>query len=342
MISISKPVFKRRISAIAITLCVAFTLGNSFGQIPKISSTGKAAKPELVFQSGFEGTSKVVPYDESDNQIIGKDTWLSGKNDWVKDLDKAGAGKFSLQYTGGDSTKRIARIIPEPGNTSNNVLMFCINDSWLASEGQQKARVQANIYGIKKGYKEFYQSVRMFIPADFNVLRNYPGEIHWLTISEFWNNEWWVKTEKYGFRVTLGIGKAKAGESDLNFILNAENPGQKEVWNADNTTIKVPVGKWFTMEYYFKDGNAETGRFYMAITPQNGEKQVVFDVHNFTRNTNDPASDGLTGYNPMKLYTSKEVVAFAKSHHTPLRIYWDDFKLWKNKTPEYQSPDGKN
>ncbi|MFC4213563.1 hypothetical protein GJU39_12905 [Pedobacter petrophilus] len=319
-----------------------FTFNNSYGQGAKGSSKGKPAKPELIFQSGFEGTSKVIPFKGSDNDIIGKDTKLNGKNDWVADLEKIGGGQFNLQYTGGDSTKRIAQIIPEPGNIKNKVLMFSINDSWLASEGQQKARVQANIYGIKKGYKEFYQSVRMFIPADFNVLRSFPEPIKWLTISEFWNNEWWVSTEKYGFRVTLGIGKPKAEESDFNFILNGENAGQKEVWKADNTAIKVPVGKWFTMEYYFKDGDAQNGRFYMAITPQNGKKQVVFDVHNFTHNTTDMNSDGLTGYNPMKLYTSKELVAFGKAHNTPLRIYWDDFKLWKNKTPESQMANGKD
>ena len=83
-----------------------------------------------------------------------------------------------------------------------------------------------------------------------------------------------------------------------------------------------------------KEGNKETGRFYMAITPDGGSKQVVFDVTNFTHNTQDPAPDGFTGYNPMKLYTSKEVVAFMKSNGKTLQIYWDDFKLWKNKRPE--------
>ena len=71
----------------------------------------------------------------------------------------------------------------------------------------------------------------------------------------------------------------------------------------------------------------------MAITPEGEPKQVVFDVADFTHNTTDPVPNGFTGYNPMKLYTSKEVVAFMKSQGKTLQLYWDDFKLWKNKRP---------
>ena len=300
------------------------------------SSTKKIAgeRPELVFQSGFEGSCKVIPYGDVNNKIVGRDDALPEKSDW--DAFEKGASNTSIyvNYTGGDSTKRYAKIIPEPAHPANHVLLYWLNDSWLASENQQKARVQIDLYGLKKGYKEFYQSVRVFLPDDFNTLESYPQKINWLTISEFWNNEWWVATEKYGFRVTLGIGKPAAEKSELNFILNAEDPGQKEVWRGENTSVKVPVGKWFTMEYYMKEGDRETGRFYMAITPEGGSKQVVFDITNITHNTKDPAPNGFTGYNPMKLYTSKEVVAFMKSHGKTLQIYWDDFKLWKNKRPE--------
>lgn len=85
------------------------------------------------------------------------------------------------------------------------------------------------------------------------------------------------------------------------------------------------------MEYYFKEGNKETGRFYLAITPDGESKKVVYDVHDFTHMTTDPAPHGLTGYNPMKLYTSLEIVAYVKSQGKTLHFYWDDFKLWKNK-----------
>ncbi|HTL10200.1 MAG TPA: hypothetical protein VL307_18120 [Chitinophagaceae bacterium] len=301
-----------------------------------------AAKETLLFQNGFEGSSRIIhnarrpgaaittgyPVDD----IEGVDTSAGAKSNWVTDLDQAtDAGRFFFEYTGGDSTQRNVNIIPEPGNEKNHVLQFWLADSWHASEGQQKARVQASLYNIKSGLKEFHQSVRMYLNDGFALLKDYPQRIPWCTIAEFWNNEWWVKEEKYGFRVTLGIGKPVVEKSDLYFILEAENAGQKLVWRADpaSTNVKVPIGKWFTMEFSYKEGNAETGRFVLAITPEGGERKLVYDVHNFTHNTYDPQPDGVTGFNPMKLYTSKDVIGFVKEHGQTLQLYWDDWKLWR-------------
>ncbi|WP_080058423.1 hypothetical protein [Spirosoma aerolatum] len=305
---------------------------------------GQAKKTveELIFQTGFEGSSRVVKAIGSNDHgammeyLDGVDTSFPTKSDWRTDWRPVVKnGRMQVQYTGGDSTKRFARVIAEPGNPTNKVLQYWLNDSWVASENQQKARIQTNLYGIQGGYTEFYQSVRVFLTDDFNALKTYPRPINWCTISEFWNNEWWVESEPYGFRITLGIGKSSAGKSKLNFILNAENAGQKEVWRADPTTsnVAVPIGKWFTMEYYVKEGDQKTGRFYLAITPEGQARQVVYDITNFTHNTSDPAPNGLTGYNPMKLYTSKELINHVKSQGKTLQVYWDDFKLWKNKRP---------
>ncbi|MEO7766226.1 MAG: hypothetical protein ABIS01_02325 [Ferruginibacter sp.] len=315
---------------VAILLTVQFACNSTKNNQKASSDNGE----ELVFQSGFEGDCHVIPFGAQIDKIVGKDENFSRKNDWISDLDSSTRYKnIYLNYTGGDSSKRFAKIIPEPGNPSNNVLWYWLNGSWVADGNAIKSRVQLEFYNIKNPYKEFYQSVRVFLTEDFNALKTYPARIPWCTLSEFWNNEWWVKGEPYGFRVTLGIGKPSAASSDLNFILNGEDPGQKEVWNGDNTNIKVPIAKWFTMEYYFKEGNKETGRFWMAITPEGGTKQVVFDIHNFTHNTKDPSPGGLSGYNPMKLYTSKDYVAYVKSKGKTLQVYWDDFKLWTNKKP---------
>lgn len=326
----------------AIRLSVFLTIGALLSSCSESNKTNP--KEELIFQSGFEEDCRVVPNrgDASSiltpgfetDKMIGIDGTLLEKNDWNKDMNKnPNGGEFLLEYTGGDETQRYTRVIPEPGNPSNKVLLFWLNDSWQASENQVKARVQANIYGIRNPYKEFYQSVRVFLHEDFNALKKYPNKINWLTLSEFWNNEWWIEGEKYGFRIGIGIGKPTADESELNFLLNAENAGQKEVWRGNNTDFKVPIGKWFTMDYYFKEGNQDTGRFYLAITPEGESKQVVFDIHNYTHNTSDPSPNGLSGYNPMKLYTSKEIVSFMKEQDKTLQIYWDDFWLWKNKRP---------
>jgi len=295
------------------------------------------AEGDLIFQSGFENNSTVISK-RSDADIIGADQLFSHHNDWVNDFDNHPLiGNFSLQFHKGDSTMRYAKIIAEPGNPKNKVLQFWLNEP---SAEQSNGRIQANLYN-NKGLKEFYQSVRMFLPADFNTVKTYPKEIHWLTIAEFWNNITWSQTVPYGFRITLGIGKSTGAGSDLHFIVDAQDcqlfkDGKQKyttIWAETNNTVKVPIGKWFTMEYYYKEGNRENGRYYMAITPEGENKQIIFNVSNITHNTTDPDPDGVTDFNPMKLYTSKDLVNFMRHEGKTLQIYWDDFKLWKDKRP---------
>ncbi len=299
---------------------------------PVVNNSG-----ELIFQSGFEPQSTIVAKG-SDADIIGKDNSYSGHNDWVSDLDNhSDIGNFNLQYQGGDDSQRFARIIAEPGNPANHVLHFWLNDANV--EGK-KGRIQANLYG-NKGMKEFYQSERVFLTSDFNTVRSYPDKISWLTIAEFWNNITWSQSVPYGFRITLGIGKPVKEEGDLYFIIDGQDcqlfaDGSQKyttLWSDTNNKVKVPIEKWFTLEYYYKEGNAENGKFWMAIHPDGGEKQLVFDLTRITHNTKDPNPDGVTDFNPIKLYTSKALIDYMRSKGKTLQIYWDDFKLWKDKRP---------
>jgi hypothetical protein len=296
-----------------------------------------ASGGQLIFQSGFEADSRVVPVG-SEADITGIDKSLPDHNDWVIDFDNnENIGNFSLQYQGGDSSMRFAKIIPEPGNPANHVLQFWLDQPNV--EGS-KGRIQANIYG-NNGLYEFYQSERVFLHDDFNTVMTYPNKISWLTIAEFWNNITWSQTVPYRFRITLGIGKPVTTTSDLYFILDAQNcdlysDGSQKyttVWSETNQTYKVPIGKWFTLEYYYKEGNAENGKFYMAITPQGESRQIIFNLTRITHNTTDPNPDGVGDFNPIKLYTSKELISYMKSQGKTLQIYWDDFKLWKDRRP---------
>jgi hypothetical protein len=328
----------RSLFTLSVVLTLASVLPSARSQSSPASSTSSTAappnRPELVFKTGFEGDTRIVPYGDSDNEMVGQDPSPPHKSDIVADL---GLKNFVLQYTGGDSSKRFTKIIPEPGNSKNQVLQFWLNDSWIASENQAKARVQANLYGVKPGYREFYQTVRVYLHPDFMELRKYPQPIHWLTLAEFWNNNWWTR-DRYPFRITVGIGKPGAEESELNFILGAESNYRNWLWQPDNVNVKVPVGQWFTLDYYYNQGDDQTGRFYVAMTPDGGSRQVLFDVAGWTQNPKDPAPDGMTDWNPMKLYTSKELVGFMKSRGKALQIYWDDLELWKNRQPLDSKP----
>ncbi|MEJ7769597.1 MAG: hypothetical protein WKF89_17390 [Chitinophagaceae bacterium] len=292
---------------------------------------------EMIFQSGFEDSSIVIARN-SNSDIVGKDNSLNVHNDWVADLDNhLNIGNFNLQYEGGDSTMRFAKIVPEPGNPKNHVMQFWLKEP---NVNNTKGRIQGNVYG-NNGLKEIYQRVRVFLHPDFQAVRRYPKKITWLTIAEFWNNITWSQTVPFGFRITLGIGKPIDTESDLQFILNAEDcllfkDGKQkytEIWSENNKKVKVPIGKWFTMDYYLKEGNNENGRFYLSITPKGERRKVIFDVKKTTHNTGDPAPDGIGDFNPIKMYTSKELIGYMKGEQKVLQIFWDDLKLWKNKRP---------
>ncbi len=321
-------------------LCLPALLFCSTENLPEIGNEGKQGV--LLFNSGFEPGSKIKlgnnPF-TADDDITGKDISVNAPNDWSADLDYSKqTGRFNLQYQGGDTTQRFARIIKEPGNPDNHVLHFWLNE---ANVGGTKGRIQANLYGAEKGMKEFYQSVRMFLPEDFMTVRRFPEKISWMTIFEFWNNITWSQSVPHGFRITLGIGKPVEWESDLCFILDGqdcklfEDNSQKytTLWKEINQNVKVPIGKWFTIEYYYKEGDAQTGRFWMAVQTDGDERQVVFDVINFTHNSEDKNPDGVTDFNPLKLYTSKKLIDFMRSNGKTLQLYWDDFKLWEGKTP---------
>jgi len=331
---------KLTITLMLVCLCIPALLFCSTENPPVREEEGKQGV--LLFNSGFEPGSIIKrgnnPF-TGDDDITGKDTSVPAPNDWSSNLDNSKlTGRFNLQYQGGDTTQRYARIIREPGNPGNHVLHFWLNEP---NVGGTKGRIQANLYGAENGMKEFYQSVRIFLPEDFTTVRRFPEKISWMTIFEFWNNITWSQTVPHGFRITLGIGKPVEWESDLCFILDGQDcelfqdNSQKytTLWKEVNQSIKVPIGKWFTIDYYYKEGNDQTGRFWMAMQPEGGERQVVFDVINYTHNSGDKNPAGVTDFNPMKLYTSKKLIDYMRSNGKTLQLYWDDFKLWEGKTP---------
>lgn len=282
----------------------------------------------LLFQSNFEGNLSFITWG-ANNKITGYSPNLEQSN-WGKLESEGGIKSVFFNYTGGDETQRYAKIVSDPENGENKTLVFCLNDSWIDSaEGIKKARVQLGLHKITPEAKELFQSVRVYLSEDFNSLKSYPAPITWCTIGEFWNNTWW-ENDPYGFRISVGIGKPKAETNELYFTLNGQNYQSVNIWNADNFKVKVPIGKWFTMNYYFKDGDKDNGRFYMSIQPDGEEPITICDVHNYTHHTMNPNSKGLQGYEPFKLYTSKEIMSYVKSQNKSLKIYWDDIKIWRD------------
>ncbi len=287
----------------------------------------------LLINNGFEGTCAVTASsDPQTSNITGADTTLPSPNDWNKNYEQGPyIGDQNISYEGGNNSQRYAKVITDPNNAANRVLQFWIGSANVVdSNGNPyKARVQQNIMG-NTDLREFTQTVKMQLPTDMAVIKDFPLSTKWLTIAEYWNNAGWTG-EPYPFRISVNIAKLSASAgAPLYLSVHGQVLDQKTntfvtVWESTNEQFQVPFGKWMTLEYYVREGNASTGRFYLAVTPENQPKQVVFDLANFTHHPDDPAPNGFAHIQQMKAYTSKNLIDYINSRGKTFQILWDDF-----------------
>jgi hypothetical protein len=260
-------------------------------------------------------------------------------------------GALTVHYQDGDVTQRSATILPDPANPSNTVLQFLLKSANVLDDNgvATKGRVQLNAYDTEAvRSREVRFSTRMKLGADVDLLRSMSKTFDWLTISEWWNNGGWTG-QAYPFRISVNIAKPSAtAGSALRFVVHAQvldvatNKWNTTIWTVTNTTVAVPTGQWATLEYHFRQGNATEGRFYLAVVPDGGSRQVVFDVKGWTHHPSDPAPDGLTHLNPLKLYTSNTVIDHVRNAGGTLGVLWDDlaFRLCAERYPRGASPCG--
>ena len=318
-----------------------------------VSSAGQNSIPDfppenvvLLFNSGFEPGSRVIhrgdPFTADDN-IVGIDSSVPPPNNWNTNVN---LGSWNFQYQQGDTTQRKLRIVPDPVNPENNVLSFWVRDQWVNAGGNTVGRIQANLRtpddGNVNGIKELYQKNKMFVHEDVAAFNNYLKTGHFFTFLEIWNTTGW-EGDPYRFRIAIGIGKARnESTGDICFVVTSQDGDGKyvTVWEERNSNIPVPIGEWVTMEYYMKDGDAQNGHFYMAMTREDGTRREIVNVRNFTYNTKNPNSNGITFYNPLKVYiTDTDAMAFLKSHNKSIHFYFDDFEVWGDRSPPVTPPD---
>ena len=258
-------------------------------------------------------------------------------------------GRLTVAYQGGDASEREAFIGRDPVNASNRVLSFLLRSANVREGGAaaKKGRVQLNAYSKNSvRARELRLRARMFLSPDIDLLRTYPRTISWLTISEWWNNAGWTGQE-FPFRITVDVTKPLAAVgAPLHFTVRAEtksvslNRWDTKVWTMANTSVPVPVGQWVTLEYSCREGDAQHGRFYMALQPDGGERVVIFDHRGWTHHPSDTAPDGFTHLNPLKLYTSKALIDHVRNAGGSLAVHWDDigFRLCRNHAASGLSP----
>jgi Secretion system C-terminal sorting domain len=321
---------KMKTITIILQFTLIFTFSTSFGQ-----------NPDYIFESGYEGTTTLHQYNL--NGIFSREnadiTGADNGYDWELDLDNNPAiGDFRIYYEKGDTSRSIAQIIEEPGNPSNHVLSFSIrlpHIKYTNAQGDtlEKGRIQAAIKN-NVNLTEFHFRQRLYIHPDFDLLKTTSYPIDWLTLQEFWNNE---AKKSFPFRVTLNIQKKAGVGSQLYFGAHGQRRLSKGKWKAEweaiDTLYPVPTGEWITMETWFKEGNAQTGRFKVIITDSKNQQHEIINITGFTHHPDDKKPDGVTSFNPMKLYTSGELINGMNAAKGCLCLYWDDFQIWQDSIP---------
>ena len=290
--------------------------------------TGCDLAEELIFQTGFEPATSGMP-PKAIEAFTGTDNTLPPPNDWQAFEQHANIGSFNIQYQGGDSSQRYARLVPDPLDTANTALVF-----WLKGPNVNniKGRIQANVYE-NTCLPEIYQSVRLYLHPDLVWLQEV--NFTWLTLFEYWNNANWTG-EPYPFRITVNLQRTEAASGPLHLGVHGQTyDGSKwqTVWEDYRSDYDLPLGQWLTIDIYLKEGNRNNGRFYLAVTPDSGTRQTLFDITHYTHHPDDPCPDGFRHFNPFKLYTSAELLAYMQSKGAVLQVYWDDFRLWRNRQP---------
>ncbi|WP_165395983.1 PA14 domain-containing protein [Flavobacterium sp. J27] len=329
----------------------AFALATSVLHVVIILFCIKSNGQTLLFNSGFEGTTSINQLNAQKDIFSGIDTTVGMPNNWNTITSQPNIGLFRLEYEEGNANQRRAAIVNDPVNANNKVLNFKILQPHINMLPgytvnnivfNKKGRIQVDMYGCS-GLKEVFQSVRLFIPNDFNKIineSNFPGVGDWITLFEFWNDAPWTSTNS-PFRFGVGLQKEIATKgAPLYFKASGQrlvngNWVQPEDWENMNTHFEVPIGKWMTIEYYIKEGKVGTGRFYFAVTPDGEEKTILWDLKNVpTCHPNDPTPSGLSELNILKLYTSNNMINQMNNLGGVFQVYWDDLKFWKNLTPE--------
>lgn len=245
-------------------------------------------------------------------------------------------GDIPIQYEGGTIGDRYARIISDPMKSGNHILHYWLKKATIPTGFKggyaYKGRIQLNLSGL--GYTSAFARYRMYLHPDLNFYRSYPNENVWFTVSELWFRH----IDGNNFRIPVNIAKEKGTNKPLYFVASgdvgkSDNRGKdgrwKSIWGKVNNAFEIPVGEWIDMEIGYKQGDKNSGRFYLAAKrPSDVTPVTIFDITDWTYNPDASTPTSLTQWNPLKLYTSGKIIKYIHDQGGVAQIYWDDFEIF--------------
>ncbi len=322
---------------------------------------GDTGTTRVHFQSGFEPDTRVVTtrLTKCSNDLEGAQITPSlSRSDWTSHLEATPLGTTRFCYGGADrceaanepNCQRGIELVDDPDDPSNTVLrtwlkepaenvsdtdnQACSNSEGLDDRMARKARVQMSIAAASP-VNELTYSIRIKLSEEAfaTLVREYPDRVRWMTLGEYWNNQDNAAPNSQTFgdrsRVTLNVVN-NGPNTPFRFGLKAD-------WQADGATgwtptwhepdgALVPIGSWFTLTVRLTAGDATRGRIVITMTASSGEETVLFDV---AKANQYPQGDvvGFTHIQPIKLYTSGNLVCGLKRYNKTLEAWWDDLRV---------------
>lgn len=242
-----------------------------------------------------------------------------------------------IQYKGGKPSDRYAKVVSDPTNKGNSVLKYWLKNA--KSKGRlkgwgKKGRIQINLTNINKA--SVYEHFRMYLHPDLKHYSTYPKKNTWFTINEMWiGNTRDRKKHNHPFRISLTIAKEKGSGVPLRFFVHGDTQKKfrrkwKNDWYQANKEYEVPVGEWITVEIGYKQGNKETGRYYVAAKRDSEDTMTtIFNITDWTYSPHASKPAKLVAWNPLKLYTSANIINHIRKKGGVAQIYWDDMEIWE-------------
>ena len=311
--------------------------------------------PATLIQSGFEantqGSNGTTKVDDLDS-FHGQDLSVDPPNDWDALLEdvRIFAGESETEFVGigyeawknpsppgADSAS--ATIITDPTDGGNKVVQFAV---WRVEEvgaysGAEDGpgRVEFDIYDAP-WIPQVWLTYRIRLNPDLVAYTDYPGTYTFFQIHEFGTGSL-SRDDTYTFRVSVAMQKVDSGtDKPITFYINGEkyiDPSGPyvSVWIVAYTSYNIPFGTWLSAEVGWSLGDDTSGRFYYAVTPAGGSKEVICDVTNWTYNPDIPGGEplyALDNWNPMKLYYGHALADWFESQGVDtVKVYYDDFKI---------------
>lgn len=323
--SVGKPVSSSKASTSASPIGSSPTSKPS----PVATSAITSAPPSIssgqtYYQSDFQNTSLKLSSDGFNYSFIG---WTIRSQPLVGDF-----------YSNGDPGYVDEKIVLDPAGSGRKVLFAqSINDN-PNYDGMTRAQTTIE-FKPTTNLSVYHTSHRMFLPNDIGDLTQFPDKIsakgtsHWVTLYETWNirNPDWDGDIAGSARWSFGLRKESGSNQPLTWEISAEymQPQAlifKSIWPIQvNNSVEVPLGKWFTLDYYLKRGQGSDGQLVITIKVDGESPKEIFNIHNSTVYPDHPELN-LKALQPFKLYSSDVVLDWLKDRGKMLAAYYNDFK----------------